>query len=280
MEHRVHFNKTTDFVQGGLIENVDVEIRNARYDFYDYNGKAPKEVLAFKCDLHEIMKDGSVSDVPASDAVWSMGNPDGMMPIEDGRFIGAQHEGASLKKGSNFFVFFETLERLGFSDVDGDAHAFNGLQMHVVRIPAPKRDGLDMHVEGEREKKIMVASAIIRNPNDKRSRGAASRKPAASTASTASSKPAASAPAAAPAAEGSDDLFNKIVELATKLNTEGKIKEGPVSAFRAALIRAATTDKWEVADRNTMSGMLKDADELSSIVASIGGTVDGDTIII
>ena len=186
-----------DFVQGGLLNDVDVEITDARFVAWDYDGNLPSaEALAVRltmvlCDDEdrkehiEYLSAGKVADF--------LPNPE-----DDGLTLISQGTASSLRKGSNLELFSRSLVEAGFdaSHMGGQSGIgyLKGCRFHIIRKPAPKRTGLPSggrRREGEedREKTYLAVDRIISTPWDKgKSSSRAAVKPAATAA-----KPAAAA---------------------------------------------------------------------------------------
>jgi len=272
MSFKLIFSTTADFTQGGLVENVDIEIRLARWNLYDYEGQQAIPALALTADLHEIMKDGSVSEVALTTQHWTAGASAGFTPIEEGRFLASDHDGATLKKGSNFFLMFESLEKQGFALADGDASQFNGLQGHVIRVPAPERTGLDFS-DRKNKPTVLIFSALIRNPNEK------SAKKGVGMAGKASSATAGKAVAAkAPAGSTSEETKEAAKRIAGDLK-DGIKENQTVISFRADMIRTAVKTKVDATIKNELPDYLKSEDGITEVLESIGYMVDGEVLL-
>jgi hypothetical protein len=271
MGHRIVFSTPDDFVQKGLIENADVEIRNARWELSDYNGKSSTTVLALYCDLHEIMKDGTVSDIPSGDSTfWSAGNPNGIEIVEEGRYIESSHEGGSLAKGSNFHMFYETLCKQGLKGILGDAHALNGVQFHCVRVPAPERTGGNFEPSGDGKKnnKILIASSLLFDPNTAGKDKATTSKPTAKATGTTAAKPTA---AATPVIDNATRAT--ALEWATSIS-ETVTNGMEVTTFRANVIRVGIKNKIDGAIRTAVSALLANPEELEKVTLELGFAVE------
>lgn len=189
-----------DFVMGGLIQDVDVEVVEARFIATDYDGTLPSaSALALKMDL-KVLGDETNTIHTQLFAAGNIANfaPD---PETDGRTLEKNGSREALDKNSNLGLFLQSMMDAGANLTPmskGDVSALEGARFHIVRKPAPKREGLSnttARADGqEREKTIVLCSKIISLPWDKAGKPAAAAKPAATAA--AKGKPAAAEPEA------------------------------------------------------------------------------------
>lgn len=129
--------KLTEFRQGGLIDDRDVEIVDAAFVRWDYDGQADQEVTALKLDLMTLDDEEVVSQY------WSVGGDDDFMPTEGGRHLEAVADRQNLGARSNFQLLVASLQECGMEDeIEGDDGVFAliGTRGHVIRWPAPKMD--------------------------------------------------------------------------------------------------------------------------------------------
>jgi hypothetical protein len=177
-----------EFVQGGLINDVDVEVIEAafvRWDYGEYgaddskfigNGKGP-EITAFTMAFELASGDKARQ-------FWSVGGEDDFMPSKDGSYLLAAGDRSTLNQGSNYFLLTASVENcLGEKppqEVADDVSLFKGLKGHVLRVPQPKREGLKnvrKREDGEeREKTVLTFNDIKTTPWDKGSKKRGSRK--------------------------------------------------------------------------------------------------------
>ena len=239
-----------DFVAGGLINDVDVEVESA-----EFTTEGPPnytvDALFFKASL-KTLADGQIVD-----QWWSCGAKakDDFTPSDDGRFLlptgpsGAK----ALVKGSNFHVFVESLVGKGFTGpgrVCGDAATYKGIQMHLVQQVLKDRPGMTQSREG-RTNQVLVCERIIKLPGEKAKRAAT---PAAKAAPAAGAK---SAPAPEPATTGTDN--GDLSELAAStLQSVLAANEGTLAkkAVRAQVFRAMQASKTD--ERNEVLKLISD----------------------
>lgn len=169
--------KTEDQTQGGLLDDVDVEVVEAQWVTWDYNGKAQVESPALKLSLSSEGLDTPVEQY------WSAGDIRSRVPSDDGeQLVAAEGSNATgLPRGCNAALFFASLESAGF-DMDVLADGVSqlvGLGFHLLRIKAPNRSGLAI-ANDEKRQPAMIATvqAINYLPGEKKGKKSAS-KPAA-----------------------------------------------------------------------------------------------------
>ena len=206
-----------DFVQGGLINDTDVLVTSAKWEYFDYSGQVSSNpAVALRLQ----------GTVVGSDETWdqhiSAGSNKDFVPTpeDDGDTLSPQGTGTALRKGSNFHIFVESLVKCGFPVErlhEGKASNFVGVKFHLLRVPAPKREGLTPS-EGGREKTVVTCSKLLATPWDKRAAAAGSKKAAAASA------PAAAAAAEAEPAEesGTSTADTAITNITEVLTAAGK----------------------------------------------------------
>jgi hypothetical protein len=163
------------FVQGGLIDDVDVEILDARFCYYDY-GKGGEQFLM----LGVQMKD---ADGKTHDQYYSAGDKEFFEPSVEG--VGGdgmdRKGGWLIPKGNksamgvstNAGLFLASLVKEGFP-VDrmeqlSITEALVGSVLHVLRQAQPKRKGLIKTGAGatgdsQRDPDILLCSKVISLP--------------------------------------------------------------------------------------------------------------------
>lgn len=229
-----------NFVQGGLIQDVDVEFTNSRFEWFDYQGKAD-QIVAFASDL--VKEDGETVTQH-----WPIGGKDtDLKPTDDGRSIESPTN-ISLKRGSNFHTFLMEAGNHGIDVKDGiaDAGIFNGLKAHIIRIPVKSGQGAD-----GKNREVLVISKVIQMPKGK-----------ASTSTSAPKNGTVSAPAASAASSASDDEVqaasvetlqaltealkegDKLTTAKLKLNATTHLLKSPHKAIRTQIINKLTDSAW------------------------------------
>jgi hypothetical protein len=212
-----------DFVQGGLVDDIDVTLTKLRFMPFDYQGKSDP-ILALLVQ----MKD---ADGTEYEQYYSAGDPKRYTIIQDGKAIASITGGGSLVKSSNASQFINSIVNSGFSKNllgAGDVTAFEGTNCHVRRVAQEKRAGLTQQADASgREKTILLVTKINSLPGEKMGKG------------TAAKATAAKATAAAPAASnGSGELTDRAVEIVMGILAEngGTILKSklPTAVFQAA----------------------------------------------
>ncbi len=163
MAKAMSLNPETFTEGGGLIDDVDVVIKEARFVMWDYNGKSAagdSPCLHLNLDL----------DGDEVEQYYSMGAAKDWMPSEDGKNLLAVGSASGIRKSSNGGIFLMSLIDAGFpaDDLAEDVSVLDGLQAHMVQVPAPKRKGLKDEKESKYEKTILVVSSIIALPGEKK----------------------------------------------------------------------------------------------------------------
>jgi hypothetical protein len=162
-----------DFIRGGLLNDVDVEVTAAVFCTWAYGRSDIEPVLALRMELKDMESGETV------DQYWSAGAANQFVIIDEDGEGGAEEGpqfGSATKEGvndsANVSHLFVSLKNNGFPRdelVQFHCKSIIGLQGHVVRNQAPKRQGLkDQPGEGDREKTILVFSKIIKMPGDKK----------------------------------------------------------------------------------------------------------------
>lgn len=265
---------TKDFVQGGLLADLDVFVKEAEFVVYDYGGKATSmkaPPLALKLTLNVVGDD----DTEHTEYITA-GSSDDFMPNPDdkGETIVANGTATNLRKGSNLFLFNESLEKAGFPQpklVEGLASNYAGMKFHLERRPAPKRQGLKEEVhEGGFEKTYIACGTLISTKWDKSAQKGRS---------TVKAAPKAAAPAAEATSNGAGDVDTDVMAKASDLAMEilseqldsGKLK---TAAFKMQLFKLAGSIPQN--ERNELAKVATSAD----VLGALGWVVKGDEIVL
>lgn len=264
---------TKDFVQGGLLSDVDVLVKQAEFVVYNYDGKATVKdpPLALKLVL-SIADDESehTEYITAGSSRDFVPNPE-----DDGNTIAPNGSAKNLRKGSNLFLFNESLEAAGFPQaklVEGKAKNYEGVKFHLERRAAPKRQGLkdqsDTNEAGY-EKTYVACQSLISTPWDKSGqKGKAVAAPKAKAT-------AAPAPAADTDSDVDAEVLAKASEFAMTLLSDavdaGKIKTAQYKMKLFKLMGGAGQE-----ERNEMANVATSAD----VLGPMGWAIKGDEIVL
>lgn len=246
------------FVKGGLLNNVTVEILEAEFDRFDYDGKGD-EVTALRLSLL-----GPGSDDP-TDQYLSVGGDDHFMPSKDGKHLAAVTDRSSLNDNSNFALFMLSFEKAGLKKADyaSGIDALVGYKIHVNRVPDPRNinrdDDAEVRDDGQkRVREIMVVTEIKGTPKGK--------KGAKATKATTKTRKASTKKAAEDAdddADSGDDIDATILNLTLKrLATED---DGlPLEDLAIEVWRQAPKD-MDKAERKMIMAKLGDEDYVRAL---------------
>ena len=165
------------FVDGGLLNNADVECTEFEFVSTDLNGNASEEFTA----LRIVMMKLDDADGKEHEQFLSVGGDGDFQPSKDHAYLVAAGERSVLNSNSNFALFMQSMEKLGVpkEKYDEDISSLNGCKVHIMRVPdprhmeggrGPKRGSRE--VEGDakqdRPKEILVVSNILEMPWDKK----------------------------------------------------------------------------------------------------------------
>lgn len=179
---RISFRPET-WTTGGMIDDADVEVMEAEFVLFDYNGQQP-EGPAFRLAL----KDLTQEDTTPVQQYWSAGSKDNFVPTDDGKGLTPTGKATGLSKSSNLAALFDSLLKKGFpvDRIDNITDHIIGGRFHMNKIALPKvrsRDGSE-----SKDRSALVVTTVIKWPWDKVKSGAGAK--TASTTKPASVKPA------------------------------------------------------------------------------------------
>lgn len=161
-----------DFVEGGGLPLNDVEatIVTARYATQDYAGKfEPSPAVKITYQVGDATEDQYYSI--GSSSMWVVRSNglevDSTEQNRDGRF----------SKKANWPVFCTELVKAGYDKarlLNGEITQFDGLQVHLIRIPQIDfRTGKPMKDAKDREKTMPIVDRILALPGEKKAGGGA-----------------------------------------------------------------------------------------------------------
>src|SRR2546428_11523323 len=161
--------RPSDFTTGGLIDDVDVTVTEARFVMWDYAGQVRDAVPALAVTMETGGEGTPITETYTQ--YYSAGDSRNLMPSSDGKALEVVGGSGGLKSSSNAGNFLVSLVNAGFPEerlLDGDISVMDGLEAHVHRIPQPERKGLvKTPKQGDREATILVVSKIHRFPWEK-----------------------------------------------------------------------------------------------------------------
>lgn len=150
---------------GGLLDDVNATVKEARFEIFDYQGKGNAAPSArFTLSL----EDGS--EVSQN---WSCGKATDWTPSEDGKTLVAIGRATALNRQSNVALLLESIVNSGFPEdrIGDDITIFEGMEAHFVRVPAPERKGLTKRTDAQGnviEQTVLVVDKIIKLPWEKK----------------------------------------------------------------------------------------------------------------
>lgn len=263
-----------DFVQGGLLNDVDVEIVSARFVAWDYDGTLPSpDVLAVKLDLKVIDTDEEHSDYISCGKIADFA-PNG---DDDGATLEPQGSKSKLSKNSNWWLFLMSAVEVGLDPTPlnaGNISVLDGMKFHLVRKAAPKREGLTITKKQEgRESQYVAVGSIISVPWDAKAGKKIAAKQTAAKAGAAqksvNAKTAAPPPVAA--AELDDAVNSRIMDVVMEVLGEAS---GPVkiASMKMLVFKKMNKDKGDVRSAALVAATS------AEWLGENGFTVDGDTV--
>jgi hypothetical protein len=234
------------FSKGGLIQDVDVEIIGGRYTLEPPEGYTQRDRVFAELELKVLDDDSEVNQY------WSAGKNTDFTPNSDGLGLTPTGSRETLNDNSNFSIFIQNLVNVQFpkAALTEKLDCLFGTQVHVVRIPAPEREGLGKDKDAKKSY-ILVPNKLIKLPGEKSKAKAGARKPAGTA--------AAPVAAAEPAIEEGEIETTALVDV-TEIMGEGKAL--PIPLLKAQVIRRHM--KTDTATRNKIVALVGDADWLAT----------------
>lgn len=168
---RISLRPSTFTAGGSLIDDVDVTITRVRFG-YGYGESKGNSEADSAVTLQVGLKD---SEGTEHQSYYSIGN--GFAPSEtgddetNGLYLVPTGDKTGLNGGSNAALFMNSLVTAGLPEdlLDADINAIEGTQMHVNRVPAPKRSNLPKRQgpNADREVTILLVTTILALPGEK-----------------------------------------------------------------------------------------------------------------
>lgn len=184
------FLQPKNMVEGsGLLDDVDVTVKESRIVVWDYNGKVYPAVPAIKWVME-------LEDESLVEQYWSIGKATEWAPNEDGTKLVALGKQTGINKSTNGAILLTSAVNAGFPENKIDEiTCFDGLKAHMIRIPAPKRAGLAPRAPREDGKTyddtILTVKSVISLPWEKKGGGAKAPAPAKTKAAASGTPPSA-----------------------------------------------------------------------------------------
>lgn len=164
--------------QGGIIDDIDVEIIDAAFCQYDYQGNLDHEILALAIQYQD--EAGKTYD-----QYYSAGELIYFVPSDDGSMAVPVADKQMLADSSNAWKFLASLIEVGFPVEmleSGNVKKFVGMKVHVKQHAQPKRQGLIRGGKNaDREPTVLLVTSILSMPGETPAKKPAG-KPAAQTA--------------------------------------------------------------------------------------------------
>ena len=249
------------FTKGGLVQDVDVEIIGGSYTLEPPEGYTQRDRVFVELELKVLDDNSEVTQY------WSAGKNTDFSPSTDGLELVPTGSKASLNDNSNFSIFIQNLANCQFpkSALTDKLNCLFGTQIHVVRIPAPEREGLPGKGAEAKKSYILVPNKLIKLPGEKaKARGAAKRGTTATAAATTA------APAEPDAGQDEMDVDSEALLAVMDIMAAGKPMLIP--ALKAATIRKHIKTDKEI--RNQIVTLVGDA----AWLASQGFAVEGGAV--
>ncbi len=255
--------KPSEMVEGGVVPvDQTLLVTESRFCYFDYakkDGTIAARTVALRIkSKNEETGTEYVQHYSAGSREAFAPSEDGEHPAEEGKYLIALGDRQSLSKNSNMAFFLQNLVNAGFpeSKIGNDASVFDGMVMHVIGMPEPKRSGLPRDPNA-RERVLSIPDQVIKLPWEK-------GKPAAAAKATTTAKPAAKAPTAA--------IVQKTVAFIVK-----KVNENDGAAGRADIAAAVYVDLAKDPDRDAVAAAIY-APAVTNALSATGLTLDGDEI--
>lgn len=268
-----------DYVQGGLLDDVDVTFETVRFVEFDYGGTTDKPVLA----LHAALVYDDNGKAASVDQYFSAGDLSRFQPSEDGTHAVAVGSAKGMADSTNAALLIKSILDCGFpidKFGDGDVSAMDGLVAHVNRIPQPKRGGNipEKNAAGF-DKTVMIVTKIHQMPWETPGQPGrpASARPTARTTTTARTAAPPATRTAAPAPSNtdatSDDLTIAAAEILVQVldAKQGTVAKTGISSGAFRLLAGN-------ADRTAILKNITDDDWLYNNGENFGWSYDGKTV--
>lgn len=255
---------------GGLIDDVDVEVVDAQFVMFDYNGKVAVAVPALGLELKELGDEGKVHQ-----QYFSCGDAAYFAPSDDGNSLIPTGDRTSINTTSKAGMFLISLVNAGVPETllaSGNIKDIVGMKFHVNQIAAPKRPGLQNQKEGATD---LIVTKLISLPGEKAPArtGLGAKTPPANMAAP---KPNG---AAAAATQGTGGTVDEALASATVEAIIGVLAENDGTV----LLKDVSAKLFKAVDkgnplRASITKLAFDKEWLKSVSGEAGFNFDGTTL--
>lgn len=244
--------RPSEFVAGGLIDDINATITDAKFTMYDYNGKADVSVPALGIELE-------LEDGVKHESYYSAGDAKYWAPSADGKNLIPTGDKTSLTNGCKLGIFLTELVMAGFPEdklAAGDISCLTGLVAHFQRKADKERKGLIKKEGDSKEASTLCVTKIITMPGEKVAKAAKPAVGQPAAAKTAAAPATKAAAAAATAVDIDDDIVPVVMEIVTANGnsvTKNKLpqlafkaigKDHPLFAQRTAITQRVASDEF------------------------------------
>lgn len=287
---------------GGLLDDADVEVIDAAFCLWDYNGSVKPDVPALGLSLRRLEggqpspKDGTESGFDDNDQYYSCGSPDAFVPNEDGTGLKPVGDKTSIVNSTNAALLLASMVNCGLPEdvlASGNIKDLVGLRMHVNRMEQPKKGGNKEGFQGgkdpNKKQEVLVCTKIISLPGETQAAtkgpvvvsktGTAKAKTNSSPVQTATKPPANAATAQSASASGGFDAENPLHAVA-QASVLAVLMENDGSVLRKDLA-PKVFQSFEKGDKGAPAIMKLAFDEgflKGGMEAGAGWQYDGTTV--
>lgn len=240
------------FVEGGLIDDINGKITDAKFTMYDYNGKSDGgavPALGIEIELEDGVK---------HESYYSAGDAKFWAPSADGKTLTPTSDKTSLSKSSKLGIFLTELINAGFPVTKlqaGDITCLIGLQAHFVRKADKERKGLTR--KDEKAQSTLCVVKVISMPGEQPKAAAKQTAVGAPSGSTGSPAATTAGSTGGSSSDVDDDTTNVLLEIVPAqpggVIAKNRIsqavfkhigKDSPLLPQRAAITQRAMQDEF------------------------------------
>jgi len=263
-------SRPVDTVAGGLLNDADVEIINAQWCHYDYEGKS--SVVRFCAAITmAVLIDGNPADEHLN--YYGAGKGSDWIPDESdgGRTPLKTGNATAFNSGSNWIMFVDSAIKAGVPEskfADSDLGELVGLRCHVIRKPT-NRTGMKQQSE-EREQTVLLIDHLVKPVTRGTVAKPGSRAVAPAQATAAAPAPA---PVSAPAADIGDPT-ETVSGILGELLAAAPDRTLATIALQAKAATKINSLVKEPASRQAYTQALKAILNSDDLLANIGAMAD------